>query len=127
MLQMKKLGLREVESLAQHPTAAHGGVGVWFHHLQETTYSTASKPGLESPSLVPHGGGLGGHWGFLERGRDKEISSEAWPQIPLHQRRLRFPCSGAVSGAERRAGSHFPGYSSRKLQVPRIAWAFFYL
>ena len=58
MLQVKKLGLREVESLAQHPTAARGGVVVWFQHLQETSYSTASKPGLESPSLVPRGGGL---------------------------------------------------------------------
>ena len=126
MWQMKKLGFREVESLAQHPTATCGGGGVWFQHLQETTYSTASVPGLDSPSLVSRGVAWG-TLGLSERGRDKEVSSEAWPWIPLHQGRLRFPCSGAVSGAERRAGSHFPGYSSRKLQVPRIAWAFFYL
>lgn len=39
---------------------------------------------------------------------------------------IMFLHSGAMSRAEERAGSHFPGYSSRKLQVPQIAWAFFY-
>lgn len=65
--------------------------------------------------------------GLSGAGQSKEISSETWPQIPLRQGRSRFPRSGAASRAEKRAGSHFPGYSSRKLQVPKIAWAFFYL
>lgn len=46
---------------------------------------------------------------------------------PVTPGRSRFPLSGAMSRAEKRAGGHFPGYSSRKLQVPEIAWAFFYL
>ena len=124
ILQMKKLGLREVESLAQRPTAAK-----W------QSWDLPPTPARNHPvhsiqtwlgfSPDPRGGS-GGQRGFLERGKGKEISSKAWPQIPLRQGRSRFPRSGAMSRAEKRAGSHFPGYSSRKLQVPRIAWAFFY-
>lgn len=38
-----------------------------------------SKPGLDSPSPDPRGGGLG-HLGFLEQGKGKEISSRPGPR-----------------------------------------------